>query len=341
LSRILVTGGAGYIGSHTAKALAHAGHGPIVYDNLSTGHAWAVKWGPLVVGDLGDRDLLARTIADYEIESVIHFAASAYVGESVVHPRLYYRNNVCATMTLLEVMLESGVSDIVFSSSCATYGEPRSIPISEQHPQEPLSPYGESKHFVEQMLRAYERAYGLNWISLRYFNAAGADAEGEIGEVHEPETHLIPLAFQAAAGQRDALEIFGSDYPSADGTAVRDYIHVSDLAAAHVSAAACLSNGEPSMAINLGNGTGYTVHEVVATVEAITSLNVPVVMTGRRPGDAPVMVANADRARSVLGWEPAFPALSEIISSAWHWFATSPVALQNGHTSNTKVFAGL
>ncbi len=229
----------------------------------------------------------------------------------------------------------------MFSSSCATHGEPQTIPISEHHPQEPLSPYGESKHFVEQMLRTYERAYGLNWISLRYFNAAGADAEGEIGEVHDPETHLIPLAFQAAAGRRDALEIFGSDYPSADGTAVRDYIHVSDLAAAHVSAAAYLRDGEQSMAINLGNGTGYTVHEVVATVEAITCLNVPVVLTGRRPGDAPVMVANADRARAVLGWEPAFPALGEIISSAWRWFATSPESEYGGHESNTKVFAGL
>jgi UDP-arabinose 4-epimerase len=327
MSRILVTGGAGYIGSHTAKALAAAGHEPIVYDNLSTGHAWAVKWGPLVVGDLCDRDRLASTIAHYQIESVIHFAASAYVGESVLRPRFYYRNNICNTMNLLDVMLETGVNDIVFSSSCATYGEPRSIPIPEQHPQEPLSPYGESKHFVERMLNSYGNAYGLNWVSLRYFNAAGADPDGEIGEMHEPETHLIPLAMQAAAGQRDALEIFGTDYASPDGTAVRDYIHVSDLAAAHVSAADYLRGGNENLAINLGNGAGYSVREVIASVEAVTSLRVPVVHAPRRPGDAPVLVANADRARTVLGWTPSFPDLGGIISSAWDWFSTSTDSL--------------
>ena len=324
MSRILVTGGAGYIGSHTAKALARAGHEPIVYDNLSTGHAWAVRWGPLVVGDLGDRELLARTMVDFQVDTVIHFAASAYVGESVLQPRLYYRNNICNTMNLLEVMLECGVTDIVFSSSCATYGEPRSIPIAEHHPQAPLSPYGESKHFVELMLRSYERAYNLKWVSLRYFNAAGADPDGEIGEVHDPETHLIPLAFQAASGQRDALEIFGTDYSSPDGTAIRDYIHVSDLAAAHVIAADSLRDGNESMALNLGNGAGYSVREVIASIEDITNLYVPIVQAPRRPGDAPALVANADRARSVLGWTPSHPDLGGIISSAWQWFSTSP-----------------
>jgi UDP-glucose-4-epimerase GalE len=323
MSRILVTGGAGYIGSHTAKALAAAGHEPIVYDNLSTGHAWAVKWGPLVVGDLCDGDLLARTMSDYRIDSVIHFAASAYVGESVLQPRMYYRNNICNSMNLLEVMLESGVNDIVFSSSCATYGEPQAIPIPEHHPQEPLSPYGESKHFVERMLRSYENAYGLNWVSLRYFNAAGADPDGEIGEVHNPETHLIPLALQAASGQRGALEIFGTDYASPDGTAVRDYIHVSDLAAAHVGAADYLRCGNESLAINLGNGAGYSVREVIASVEDVTMLQVPVVHAPRRPGDAPMLVANAERARTVLGWTPSFPDLNGIISSAWAWFSGS------------------
>ena len=323
MSRILVTGGAGYIGSHTAKALARAGHEPVVYDNLSTGHAWAVQWGPLVIGDLCDRDLLAKTMVDFQVESVIHFAASAYVGESVLQPRLYYRNNICNTMNLLEVMLETGVNDIVFSSSCATYGEPRSIPIAEHHPQEPLSPYGESKHFVELMLRSYERAYNLKWVSLRYFNAAGADPDGEIGEVHDPETHLIPLAFQAASGQLDALEIFGTDYANPDGTAIRDYIHVSDLAAAHVTAADYLRTGNESVAINLGNGAGYSVREVVASFEEITCLSVPVVQAPRRPGDAPALVANADRARSVLGWTPSYPDLGDIVSSAWKWFSMS------------------
>ncbi len=335
MTRILVTGGAGYIGSHTAKALARAGHEPIVYDNLSTGHAWAVKWGPLVVGDLCNRELLARTINDHQVESVIHFAASAYVGESVQQPRLYYRNNICNTMNLLEVMLETGVNDIVFSSSCATYGEPQSIPIAEHHPQDPLSPYGESKHFVERMLRSYENAYGLDWVSLRYFNAAGADPDGEIGEVHNPETHLIPLALQAASGQRAVLEIFGTDYSSPDGTAVRDYIHVTDLAAAHVSAADYLRGNNSSLAINLGNGAGYSVREVVASVEDITRLRVPVVHAPRRPGDAPVLVANADRARSLLGWTPAFPDLGSIISSAWDWYSAS--ARQPRSASSTRI----
>jgi UDP-arabinose 4-epimerase len=340
MTRILVTGGAGYIGSHTAKALAKAGHEPIVYDNLSTGHEWAVKWGPLVVGDLGNRELLARTIAEYQVESVIHFAASAYVGESVLQPRLYYRNNICNSMSLLEVMLDNGVNDIVFSSSCATYGEPRSIPIPEHHPQEPLSPYGESKHFVERMFRAYENAYGLNWVSLRYFNAAGADPDGEIGEVHLPETHLIPLAFQAASGQRDALEIFGTDYASHDGTAIRDYIHVTDLAAAHVSAADYLRSGNESLAINLGNGAGYSVREVISSVEDVTRLPVPVVQAPRRPGDAPVLVANADRARSVLGWAPSFPDLGGIISSAWEWFSVGSSRVPVTSTAGVDFVSG-
>jgi UDP-glucose-4-epimerase GalE len=327
MSRILVTGGAGYIGSHTAKALARFGHESVVYDNLSTGHEWAVKWGPLVKGELSDRELLARTIAEYSIESVIHFAASAYVGESVANPRLYYRNNICNTMNLLEVMLDVGVSNIVFSSSCATYGEPQSIPIAEHHPQDPLSPYGESKHFVERMLKSYGAAYGLNWVSLRYFNAAGADPDGELGEVHDPETHLIPLAFHAATGKCQALEIFGTDYANPDGTAIRDYIHVADLAAAHVSAAEYLQHGNQSVAINLGNGMGYSVREVVSSVESITKLDVPVVYAPRRPGDAPALVSDSGRAQSVLGWQPEIPDLAEIISSAWKWFSGAGLSL--------------
>ncbi len=340
MSRILVTGGAGYIGSHTAKALALAGHEPIVYDNLTTGHAWAVKWGPLVVGDLGDRDRLVKTIGDYGIESVIHFAASAYVGESVVEPRLYYRNNICNTVNLLDAMLETGVLDIVFSSSCATYGEPHSIPIEERHPQEPLSPYGESKHVVELMLKSYGTAYGLRWAALRYFNAAGADMAGEIGEVHDPETHLIPLALQAASGQRRALEIFGTDYATPDGTAIRDYIHVSDLADAHVSAADYLRARNPSIAINLGNGAGYSVREVVETVQVVTAHEVPVILSQRRPGDAPALVANAERAHTVLGWRPQFPALNTIISSAWDWYATKGLALTRPGEFRVPVLQG-
>ncbi|PYV14056.1 MAG: UDP-glucose 4-epimerase GalE [Acidobacteria bacterium] len=293
--RILVTGGAGYIGSHTAKALAQAGHEPVVFDNLSEGHGWAVQWGPLVEGDLADLSLLSATLAAYKVEAAIHFAASAYVGESVRNPRKYFRNNVANTLGLLEALVDGGVRHIVFSSSCATYGVPAKLPIAEDQVQLPINPYGESKRFVERALEWFGRAYGLGWVALRYFNAAGADADGQLGEDHDPETHLIPLAIRCALGHQSHLEVYGTDYPTPDGTAVRDYIHVGDLAKAHVLALQHLLKGGQSSALNLGTGRGYSVREVVAAVERISGEPVAVRETARRLGDPPVLVAEATR----------------------------------------------
>jgi len=268
VGRILVTGGAGYIGSHTAKALARAGFTPIVLDNLSEGHRGAVRWGPLIVGDLGDTDLVRTLLAEERIDAVIHFAANAYVGESMTEPARYFHNNVTNSLGLLDAMLEAGVQHIVFSSTCATYGTPLRLPIDEDHPQAPISPYGESKLFVERVLRSYARAYDLRWVALRYFNAAGADPEGEIGEVHDPETHLIPLAIDAAVDRNSDLSIYGHDYETPDGTAIRDFIHVADLASGHVQALKYLLAGGPSLAVNLGTGSGHSVDEVVTMIEA-------------------------------------------------------------------------
>jgi UDP-arabinose 4-epimerase len=317
---VLVTGGAGYIGSHTCKALARAGYTPVTYDNLSHGHPWAVQWGPLVRGDLADGDLLARTLVRYSIKAVIHFAAFAYVGESMSAPGQYFRNNVANTLTLLEAMQRSEVDTIVFSSTCATYGVPGKVPIDEDEPQKPINPYGESKLFVERMLRWWESAHGLRWTALRYFNAAGADPEGDIGEDHEPETHLIPIAVQAAMGLRAPLEIFGSDYPTQDGTAIRDYIHVSDLATAHVAALKRLMQGGSSLALNLGTGVGHSVRDVVSMVEVFGG-RVPTRFGARRAGDPPQLVAAAHRARDVLDWEPRHSSLDDIVATAWRWHA--------------------
>lgn len=324
--KVLVTGGAGYIGSHTAKALAQAGHEPVVYDNLSFGHRWAVRWGPLVEGDLADKALLARVMDQYEVEAVIHFAASAYVGESMQNPRKYFRNNVVNTLNLLDAMMEAKVKTIVFSSTCATYGDPVELPITEAHPQSPVNPYGDSKLFVEQMLKWYGQAYGLGWAALRYFNAAGADPDGEIGENHTPETHLIPLAIEAAMGKRPYLEIFGTEYPTKDGSAVRDYIHVADLADAHVRALSHLSQGGDSLALNLGTGDGYSVREVISTVERVSNTSVPVRLAIPRPGDPAVLVADSSEARRVLGWEPKFEGIESIIQTAWDWHVRGGVA---------------
>jgi UDP-arabinose 4-epimerase len=269
MSRILVTGGAGYIGSHTAKALARAGFEPVVLDNLSLGHRWAVRWGPLIEGDLADRDALRNLMREYAPEAVVHFAAYAYVGESVANPRKYFRNNVVNTLNLLEAALDAGVGAFVFSSSCATYGMPAHLPIDEAQPQRPINPYGDTKLMVEHMLRRFGEAYGLRWMALRYFNAAGADPEGELGEEHDPETHLIPLAIAAVLGAAPELRIFGTDYPTADGTAVRDYIHVTDLAAGHVAALRYLLGGGASTALNLGTGEGSSVRQVVDTVAGV------------------------------------------------------------------------
>ena len=320
--RVLVTGGAGYVGSHTTKVLAHSGFQPVVLDNLELGHRWAARWGPLVVGDLANTSLLHELLQEYRVEAVIHFSAHAYVSESIANPRKYFRNNVANTLNLLEAMLDSGVGRIVFSSSCASYGLPESVPIREDHPQRPVNPYGESKLFVERVLDWYGQAYGLNWMSLRYFNAAAADPEGEIGEEHEPETHLIPLVIQAALGQRPFVEIYGTDYPTPDGTAIRDYVHVTDLAEAHVRALRYLANGGSSMALNLGTGQGHSVREVIQAVERVSGRHFPVRETGRRPGDPPALVADASRAAQVLGWRPRYPELDSLVEHAWRWHAS-------------------
>lgn len=316
---ILVTGGAGYIGSHTCKELSRWGYSPIVFDNLERGHGRAVKWGPLVIGDLANKDEIRDVIESFHIEAVVHFAAFAYVGESVKHPGLYFRNNVANTLNLLDVMTETKVRNIVFSSTCAVYGVPGALPITEETPVAPINPYGETKLQVERILACYEKAHGLRWTALRYFNAAGADPEGEIGENHSPETHLIPLAIQAALGQTAPLQIFGTDYPTEDGTAIRDYIHVADLADAHVRALAYLCSGGASGAFNLGTGQGLSVKEIIREIEAISKLQVPVIEAARRPGDPPQLVANTLRAHHILGWSPKYSDVSTIVQTALQW----------------------
>jgi UDP-glucose-4-epimerase GalE len=319
MNRILVTGGAGYIGSHTAKALAKSGYEPIVFDNLSTGHDWAVKWGPLVRGDLCDKALIEQTLRQYRIDAVIHFAASAYVGDSVIHPRQYYQNNIANSLNLLDAMLDTGMRHIVFSSSCATYGTPESLPIREDHRQLPLSPYGESKYFIERAMHSYAHAYGQICVSLRYFNAAGADPDGELGEVHDPETHLIPSVFQAALGLRPEFRVFGQDYDTPDGTCIRDFIHVSDLARAHVQAIDYLRDEGPCDALNLGTGWGHSVNEVISVIEGVCDITVPVRYEERRLGDAEALVADPARAMQVLGWKPEIPEIERIVADAWRW----------------------
>jgi len=316
---ILVTGGAGYIGSHACKALAASGYVPVVVDNLSTGHRWAVRWGPLVETDIADKRRMSETVERFRPRAVIHFAAHAYVGESVHKPREYFDNNVARTLSLLDALLDSGVDKIVFSSSCATYGIPDELPIAEDHAQRPINPYGDSKLFVEKMLRWYAGAYGLGYTCLRYFNAAGADPDGEIGEDHTPETHLIPLVIGAALGKAPPLEIFGTDYDTPDGTAVRDYVHVSDLADAHVRAVERLLAGGDNTALNLGTGRGYSIREVVAAVESISGTRVPAVDGPRRPGDPAALVADPRSAQAVLGWSPGKSDLETIVRTAWDW----------------------
>ena len=316
---ILIVGGAGYIGSHTAKRVARAGLTPVVFDNLEYGHRSAVKWGPFVEGDLADSPLIERVLREYEITSVIHFAAYAYVGESVANPRKYFRNNVVCTLNLLDAMVDAGVREIVFSSTCATYGEPHEVPISENHPQTPVNPYGESKLAVEKILHWYAGAYGMHFAALRYFNAAGADPDGELGEDHDPETHLIPLAIAAALGRGSELSIFGSDYPTPDGTAVRDYIHVVYLAEAHWLALRHLAKSSENLRLNLGTGRGHSVKEVIAAVEKIGGRKVPSRQAPRRAGDPPALVADAREAAKVLGWRPEYPELETIVEHAFRW----------------------
>jgi UDP-arabinose 4-epimerase len=316
---VLVTGGAGYIGSHACKALARAGFRPIAYDNLVYGHRDAVRWGPLVDGDIADGPRLRAVMSAERVVAVMHFAAFAYVGESMSDPARYFRNNLVGTMALLDAMRDVGVDRMVFSSTCATYGIPNQVPISESTPQQPVNPYGESKLMVERVLDWYDQAYETKSVSLRYFNAAGADLDGEIGEEHDPETHLIPLTIKAALGQEPALRIFGTDYPTPDGTAIRDFIHVDDLADAHVRALRHLLFGGASLKLNLGTGRGHTVREVVRAVERATGRPVPVIEAPRRAGDPPALVADAAQARLKLDWVPTRSDLDTIVGSAVRW----------------------
>lgn len=316
---VLVTGGAGYIGSHTCKALHAAGYLPVTFDNMTLGHRWAVKWGPLIEADLLDTEAVVRALRTHKIAAVIHFAASAYVGDSMRDPAAYYRNNVLTTLNLLDSMRLAGVRDIVFSSSCSVYGNPVKLPIDETHPTGPLSPYGQSKLDGENALRWYGQAYDMRWMALRYFNAAGADAAGDTGEDHNPETRLVPRAILAAMGRVPPLQVFGDDYPTNDGTAVRDYIHVSDLAAAHVSALGALDRGVPSQVVNLGTGKGYSVREVLVAVEASMGRKVPHELGPRRPGDPSEVVADARLANSLLNWQARESSLEVIVGSAVRW----------------------
>jgi len=335
---VLVTGGAGYIGSHTAKALARNHYCPIVIDDLSTGHAHNVKWGPLVRANLSDTGIVRSVLNDYKIEAVIHFAGSALVGESVTRPLSYFQNNLGGTLSLLQAMLEVGVKKIVFSSTCATYGLPLSVPITEDQPQKPINPYGDSKLAVERVLQWMGLAEQLRWVALRYFNAAGADPEGELGEEHEQETHLIPLAIGAALGQRPPLQIFGTDYSTPDGTAIRDYIHVTDLASAHIRALEYLGRGEESRAINLGTGAGLSVLEVIRGVKTIGRQPVPTQAAPRRIGDPPILVSSPELARRLLHWEPSYSGLDAIIKTAWLWHSSlqGQAELQ---ASNSKILS--
>jgi UDP-glucose-4-epimerase GalE len=314
--KVLVIGGAGYIGSHAARALRRAGHQVIIFDNLSAGYESLARGFELVKGDVLDRAALAQVLPG--VDAIMHFAAFAYVGESVTNPQKYFHNNVEGGLSLLNAALAAGVKKIIFSSTCAVYGEPAKIPIAEDTPRQPVNPYGVSKLFVELALEAYDRAYGFRYASLRYFNAAGADESGEIGELHEPETHLIPLALRAAAGQGPALQVFGSDYPTPDGTCIRDYIHVTDLADAHVKALDHLAAGKPSFAANVGTGRGDSVQEVLAMIEGVTGNKVPRRVVARRPGDPPALVADPRKAQELLHWK-ASRSLRDIIATAWNW----------------------
>jgi UDP-glucose-4-epimerase GalE len=320
---VIVTGGAGYVGSHACKALANAGFLPVTIDNMVRGHKWAVKWGPLVEADLADSTALDATFVSHRPLAVLHFAAFAYVGESVSAPEKYYRNNVAGTVNLLDAMLRHRCRDIVFSSTCSTYGVPTVIPIPEDHLQQPINPYGWSKLMVERILRDYEHAHGVRYFALRYFNAAGADPDGEIGESHSPETHLLPLVIEAALGRRPQVELFGTDYPTQDGTAIRDYIHVADLAEVHVRALAHLLAGRASGFLNVGTGRGQSVREVIRAVQTVTGSVVPTRDAPRRPGDPPILVADPTRAGAMLGWQPRISDLETIVSTAVRWHASA------------------
>jgi len=318
MARILVTGGAGYIGSHCCKALAKAGHEPVVFDNLLTGHREAVTWGPLIEGDLRDAGTISDAIRTIRPEAVLHFAALALVGESVTHPERYYATNVLGSLNLLEAMRAAGVHSLVFSSTCAVYGEPERVPMTEELPRRPINPYGATKLACEMMMEDFGAAHGIRSVRLRYFNAAGADPAAEIGEWHDPETHLIPLVLDAALGRRPAISIYGTDYPTSDGTALRDYIHVMDLADAHLAALRHLMGGGVPAALNLGTGSGASVRQVIRTVEEVTGRRVPIEESPRRAGDPPALVADPARAEQLLNWR-ADKGLAAMIEDAWRW----------------------
>jgi UDP-glucose 4-epimerase len=317
--KVLVCGGAGYIGSHMVRQLRAAGHDPVVFDNLSQGHAAAVADVPLVRGDLLDPAALAQVFAAHEFDAVYHFAALIAVGESVTAPDLYYRNNVVGALNLLDAMRAAGVARIVFSSTAAVYGNPQTELIAETHPQHPINPYGRSKLMMEQILADHARAHGIRSVSFRYFNAAGADPGGAIGEAHDPETHLVPNILLAALGVRPALEIFGDDYDTSDGTCVRDYIHVNDIASAHLAALDWMAAHDGAEVFNLGNGNGFSNLEVLEAAKKVTGIDIPKRFRPRREGDAATLVADSSRARSLLGWRPQFPGIETIIESAWAW----------------------
>lgn len=317
---VLVCGGAGYIGSHINKQLHREGYETIVFDNLSTGHRKAVKWGRFIRGDLQHREAIEAVFQQWHIEAVFHFAAHAYVGESVREPEKYYYNNVVNTLHLLEMMKKYRCRRIVFSSTCATYGEPERLPITEDMPQKPINPYGATKLMVERILQDYRQAYGLRFGVLRYFNAAGADPEGEIGESHDPETHIIPLVLEAAAGQRPEIRVFGTDYGTSDGSCVRDYIHVYDLATAHLLALHYLEKGGESDFFNLGNEKGTSVFEVIDSVKRVTGRDFTVTLSERRAGDPAKLVGSSEKARRILGWRPVYGDIDTIVRHAWEWY---------------------
>ena len=320
---ILITGGAGYIGSHTAKVMFEEGFYPIIFDNLSNGHQSLIKWGTFIEGDINDNGLVKEIIDKYNIKDVIHLAAYAYVGESVTNPRKYFNNNIISSISFINCLIDNGIKNIVFSSSCNIYGDPFNSPIQETHPQNPINPYGISKYIIEQVLEWYGKCYELNWIALRYFNAAGADFDSDIGEKHNPETHLIPLAIDCAFNKSPLLEVYGVDYPTPDGTAIRDYTHVIDIANAHVLGIKHLSTNNINMAFNLGTGKGHSVYEVIKTVEKVSNKTIRIKKSPRRIGDSAVLIANPSMANKILGWEPKYKKLFDIIQSAWNWHTIS------------------
>ena len=321
---ILVTGGLGYVGSHAVKQLVDRGEQVVNLDNLIFGHEAASYGSEVIIGDIGDRELLRQIFSTHKIDAVMHFAAFADVGESVEDPEKYYKNNISKSIVLLEVMREFDVKMMIFSSSAATFGEPETVPIPEDHPKNPTNPYGRSKLMLEEILKEYEHAYGLHSISFRYFNASGADPSGLIGEDHTPEHHLIPLVLDVALGKRENIKVFGSDWKTPDGTCVRDYVHVTDLAQAHLLGLDALRKGKGTTAYNLGNGSGYSVMEVIRVAEEVTGKKIAAVNTDRRPGDPAVLVASSDKIMKELGWEPEYPDLKTIIQTAWDWHSSHP-----------------